>query len=133
MVPLSLALIIAALLSPPTLAVDSGSELSLEPAMNGAVSSTGAFSSQAAEDWYESQSRVARELRAEHQLALLHQAKTDAQLEPCLNGEVSPSGAFATAELETAAADLAKVNAIDLLENSAYYTAFIEGRIPTGR
>ena len=35
--------------------------------------------------------------------------------------------------METAAEDLAKDNAIDLLKNSAYYTAFIEGRIPTGR
>lgn len=51
----------------------------LEPCINGGVSATGVFASQAEEDAYLSAQR-ARELA----------------LEPCINGDVSATGLFAT-------------------------------------
>lgn len=117
-------LALAALIATPTLAADNR----LEPAINGQVSAGGTFATQAGEDWYQAQQRIAAELRAEHQLALLHQADLNAQLEPCLNGNVSPSGLFASPELEAAAKALAKVELTDVLKDSAYASAVLGGR-----
>ena len=117
-------LALAALIATPALAADNR----LEPAINGQVSASGTFATQAGEDWYQAQQRIAAELRAEHQLALLHQAELDSQLEPCLNGNVSPSGRFASPELEAAATALAKGELTDVLKDSAYVSAVLEGR-----
>lgn len=118
-------LALVALIATPALAADNR----LEPAINGQVSASGTFATQAGEDWYQAQQRIAGELRAEHQLALLHQADLNAQLEPCLNGNVSPSGLFASPELEAAARALAKVELTDVLKNSAYANAVLGGRM----
>jgi hypothetical protein len=117
-------LALAALIAAPVFADDNR----LEPAINGQVSASGRFATQAGEDWYQSQQRIAAELRAEHQLALLHQAQLDPQLEPCLNGNVSPSGLFASPELEAAATALAEGELTDVLKDSAYLSAVLEGR-----
>ena len=117
-------LALAALIATPALAADNR----LEPAINGQVSASGTFATQAGEDWYQAQQRIAAELRAEHQLALLHEAELDPQLEPCINGNVSPSGLFASPELEAAATALAKGELTDVLKDSAYVSAVVEGR-----
>jgi hypothetical protein len=54
-------------------------EESLEPCINGGVSATGQFASQAEEDLY-----------------LAERQAIDLDLEPCINGGVSASGAFAS-------------------------------------
>ncbi len=117
-------LALAALIASPVFADDNR----LEPAINGQVSAGGTFATQAGEDWYRAQQRIAAELRAEHQLALLHQAELDPQLEPSINGNVSPSGLFASPELEEAATALAKGGLTDVLKDSAYVRAVVEGR-----
>jgi hypothetical protein len=117
-------LALAALIATPAFAADHR----LEPAINGQVSASGNFASQAGEDWYQAQQRIAAELRAEHQLALLHQADLDPQLEPCINGNVSPSGLFASPELEEAATVLAKGELTDVLKSSAYANAVLGGQ-----
>lgn len=117
-------LALAALIATPALADDNR----LEPAINGQVSASGTFTTQAGEDWYKAQQRIAAELRAEHQLALLHEAELDPQLEPCINGNVSPSGLFASPELEAAATALAKGKLTDVLKDSPYVSAVVEGR-----
>ncbi|MGE5155419.1 MAG: hypothetical protein ACM3ST_15590 [Bdellovibrio bacteriovorus] len=109
-------LALSALIATPVLADDNR----LEPAINGQVSASGIFATQAGEDWHEAQRRIATELRAEHQLALLHQAELDPQLEPCINGNVSPSGLFASPELEEAANALAGGELTDVLKRGAY-------------
>lgn len=114
-------LALTALLATPALAADNR----LEPAINGQVSAGGTFATQAGEDWYLAQRRVAAELRAEHQLALLHQAEIAPQLEPCLNGNVSPSGLFASPELEAAAKALATGELTDALKGSVYAQAVL--------
>lgn len=116
-------LILATLIATPVLADDNR----LEPAINGQVSASGTFATQAGEDWYAAQQRIAAELQAEHQLALLHQAGLDAELEPCINGNVSPSGLFASPELEAAATALAKGELTDVLKDSAYVSAVARG------
>lgn len=118
-------LALAALIAAPTLADDNR----LEPAINGEVSAGGTFATQAGEDWYQAQQRIAAELRAEHQLALIHQADLNAQLEPCLNGNVSPSGLFASPELEEAAKALASGALNDVLKRSAYAKATLGGQV----
>lgn len=118
-------LALAALISSPVFADDNR----LEPAINGEVSASGRFATQAAEDWYQAQQRIAAELRAEHQLALLHQAELSPELEPCINGNVSPSGLFASPELEEAAKALASGALSDALKGSAYANAVLGGRV----
>ena len=73
--------------------------------------------------------RIALELEAENLLVQLHDAELDAQLEPCINGGVSPSGAFATAEIEQAVERLATGDLTEQLGESAYFRAFNDGRI----
>jgi len=121
-------LALTALLATPALAADNR----LEPAINGQVSAGGTFATQAGEDWYRAQQRVAEELRAEHQLALLHQAEVAPQLEPCINGDVSPSGLFASPELEGAAKALATGELTDALQGSAYAQAVLGGQASHG-
>ncbi len=77
----------------------------------------------------ERQQRIALELEAEHLLAKLHQAKLDAELEPCLNGDVSPSGRFASAEMERTVERLAAGDLTEAATTGAYYQALNEGRI----
>jgi hypothetical protein len=92
----------------------------------------GGFATQAGADWYRAQARIAAELQAEHRLALLHQSEGAAQeaaLEPCINGNVSPSGAFASPELQATAESLASAETLDLLKDSAYFAAFDQGRL----
>ena len=127
--PSYLAAGLAALLAAPAMADD----LRLEPSINGAVSAGGRFASQSAEDWYMAQQRVTEQVRAEHELAVLHQAALDPQLEPCLNGGVSPSGLFATAELEDIADRFASGEMLEHLEGSAYLGAIVDGVTPAAR
>jgi hypothetical protein len=75
------------------------------------------FATQAGQDWYEQQRRIAAELEAEHLLAKLHE------------GELSENGAFASIELAQIASALADPRVIDLLESSAYYEAVIRGGV----
>lgn len=75
------------------------------------------------------QQRIALELEAENLLVLLHNKSLDAELEPCINGAVSPSGRFASAEIERAVERLASGDLTDHLDNSAYFRAFNDGRI----
>jgi hypothetical protein len=119
----STALALAALLSTASATADIG----LEPAVNGDVSATGAYRSQAAEDWVHAQRRTAEALRLEHQLALVHGARLSAELEPCINGSVSASGAFASDRIEQAAKAIAGADNLHLLESSPYYQALLAG------
>jgi len=57
--------------------------LELEPCINGAVSSTGLFTSQAEEDLYGAVTLDGLEISRQ-------------ELEPCINGEVSESGLFSS-------------------------------------
>lgn len=123
---LTIAAALAALISAPAYADD----LRLEPAVNGGVSAGGGYASQAGENWYMEQQRVRAELDAEHQLAFLHQANLDAELEPCINGTVSESGAFESAELQTIAETLSGPEAQDLLRDSVYLGATVDGWLP---
>jgi hypothetical protein len=77
----------------------------------------------------QSAQRIASELEAESLLVQLHYAELDAQLEPCINGDVSASGRFASDALETAVERLATGEMNQHLEDSAYYQAFNEGRL----
>lgn len=117
-------LALAALIASPVFADDHR----LEPAINGQVSASGNFATQAAEDWHQAQQGIAQELHAEHQLALLHEADLDPQLEPCINGNVSPSGLFASPELEEAAKALATGELTDVLKRGAYAKAVLGGQ-----
>jgi hypothetical protein len=120
-------LALAALIATPALAADNR----LEPSINGQVSASGTFATQAGEDWYQAQQRIGAELRAEHQLAVLHLAELDPQLEPCINGNVSPSGLFASPELEEAANALAKGTLTDVLKRGAYAKTTLGGQTET--
>ncbi|EGV20515.1 hypothetical protein [Thiocapsa marina] len=88
------------------------------------------FATQAGHDWYQQQRRIAAELMAEHMLARLHQASDEVAADACIQGDASPSGRFASAELEQIAHALADPRVIELLETSAYYAAVVEGRVP---
>jgi len=123
---LTIAATLAVFLSTPVLADD----IRLEPAINGAVSADGRYASQAGQDWYQAQQRVQAEIDAEHRLALLHQADLDAELEPGINGAVSPSGQFASAELEEIAESLARPETRELLSDSVYLGATVDGWLP---
>jgi hypothetical protein len=83
----------------------------------------------AAETLAEHQQRVALELEAENLLVKLHQARLDAELEPCINGGVSPSGRFANNEIEEAVERLAGGGLTEPATTGAYYRALNEGRI----
>lgn len=76
----------------------------LEPAINGQVSASGNFATQAEEDQYLAAQRSA----AEH------------ALEPCINGNVSPSGRYPSPELEEAAKATAKIELPDALKGRTY-------------
>jgi hypothetical protein len=75
------------------------------------------------------QQRVALELKAENLLVKLHHAELDAELEPCINGGVSPSGRFASAEIERVVERLAVGDLTEHATSGAYYRAFNEGRV----
>jgi hypothetical protein len=60
----------------------------LEPSINGGVSATGLFASQAAEDRY---------------LAAQRRYRQALELEPCINGSVSATGLFASQAAENTA------------------------------
>jgi hypothetical protein len=77
----------------------------------------------------ERQQRVALEMEAENLLVRLHNKPLEAELEPCINGGVSPSGRFASAEIEEAVERLASGELTEHLDNSAYFRAFNHGRI----
>lgn len=77
----------------------------------------------------ERQQRIALEMEAENLLVRLHNKPLEAQLEPCINGGVSPSGRFASAEIEQAVERLASGELTEHLDNSAYFRAFNDGRI----
>jgi hypothetical protein len=82
-----------------------------------------------AETLAERQARTALELKAEGLLARLHDADLDAELEPCINGAVSPSGRFANAALEYAVERLAAGDLTEHLDESTYFRAFNDGHI----
>lgn len=88
-----------------------------------------AASAAAAETLAERQHRIALELEAENLLVKLHDASVDAELEPCMNGAVSPSGRFASAEIERVVERLAAGDLTEHLAESAYFRAFNDGRI----
>jgi hypothetical protein len=83
----------------------------------------------AAETLAERQQRIALELEAENLLAKLHQARLDAELEPCINGGVSPSGRFASADMERTVERLAAGDLTAPATTGAYYRALNEGRL----
>jgi hypothetical protein len=89
----------------------------------------GVLTAAVAETLAERQQRLALELEAENLLVKLHDAHLDAELEPCINGAVSPSGRFATAEIERVIRRLAVGDLTEHLAESAYYRAFNDGRI----
>jgi hypothetical protein len=82
-----------------------------------------------AESLAERQQRVALELQAEDLLVKLHQKPLTAELEPCINGGVSPSGRFASAEIESVVERLAAGDLTEHLADSGYFRAFNEGKI----
>jgi hypothetical protein len=84
---------------------------------------------EAQETLAERQQRVALEMEAENLLVRLHNKPLEAELEPCINGAVSPSGRFASAEIEQAVERLASGDLTEHLDNSAYFRAFNDGRI----
>jgi hypothetical protein len=96
-----------------------------------ATLTTGLFAVPAAEaeTLAERQQRIALELEAESLLVKLHDASLDAELEPCINGAVSPRGRFATAEIERVVDRLAAGDLTEHLAESAYFRAFNDGRI----
>jgi hypothetical protein len=98
--------------------------------LEGSFENERSFATQAGHDWYQQQRRIAAELMAEHMLARLHEASDEVVADACIRGDVSPSGRFASAELEQFARALADPRVIALLETSAYYTAVVEGRLP---
>ena len=75
------------------------------------------------------QERVAMELKAEDLLVKLHHKPLTAELEPCMNGGVSPSGRFANAEIEYVVERLAAGDLTEHLADSAYFRAFNDGKI----
>jgi hypothetical protein len=75
------------------------------------------------------QQRVALELEAEDLLVKLHNKPLSAELEPCINGGVSPSGRFASAEIEYVVERLAAGDLTEHLAESAYFRAFNDGKI----
>jgi hypothetical protein len=77
----------------------------------------------------ERQQRIALEMEAENLLVRLHNKPLESELEPCINGGVSPSGRFASAEIEEAVERLASGDLTRHLDNSAYFRAFNDGRI----
>jgi hypothetical protein len=104
--------------------------LTLAAVITAALFVTPLASSEAdAETLAERQARIALELEAENLLVKLHDAHLDAELEPCINGAVSPSGRFATAEIERVVERLAVGDLTEHLAESAYYNAFNDGRI----
>jgi hypothetical protein len=82
-----------------------------------------------AETLAERQERTALELEAENLLVMLHSAELDPELEPCINGAVSPTGRFPSAELERIAERLGAGDLTEHLAESAYYRAFNNGDI----
>jgi hypothetical protein len=82
-----------------------------------------------AETLSEHQQRVASELEAENLLVVLHHTPLAAELEPCINGAVSPSGRYADAAVEEAVNRLADSDTSSHLAESAYFDAFNAGRI----
>jgi hypothetical protein len=66
---------------------------------------------EAGQDWFAQQRRIAAELETEHLLATLHQ------------------GGLSSSELEDVASSLAEPNVTELLATSAYYVAVFQGRV----
>ncbi len=66
---------------------------------------------EAGQDWFAQQRRIAAELEAEHLLATLHQ------------------GGLSGSALEDVAGSLAEPNVTELLATSAYYEAVFQGRV----
>jgi hypothetical protein len=98
--------------------------------LDGSFENERSFATQAGDDWYQQQRLIAAELMAEHMLARLHELSDEVVPDACIRGDASPSGRFASAELEQIAHALADPRVIELLETSAYYAAVIEGRVP---
>ncbi|RKT42921.1 hypothetical protein [Thiocapsa rosea] len=98
--------------------------------LDGSFENERSFATQAGHDWYQQQRLIAAELMAEHMLARLHESSDEVVPDASIRGDVSPSGRFASAELEQIAHALADPRVIALLETSAYYAAVIEGRVP---
>lgn len=82
-----------------------------------------------AEALTERQQRVALELEAGDLLVKLHHQPLDPELQPCINGGVSPDGRSASAEIERVVWRLAAGDLTGHLAGSAYYRAFDDGRI----
>ncbi len=83
----------------------------------------------ATETLAERQQRTALELEAENLLVKLHYQPLEVELEPCINGAVSPNGLFASAEMQQVVERLATGDLNEHLDNSAYYRAFNDGRV----
>ncbi|UHD15578.1 hypothetical protein [Thiocapsa bogorovii] len=96
--------------------------------LDGSFENERSFATQAGHDWYQQQRRIAAELMAEHMLARLHEGSDEVVAETCIRDDATPCGGFASAELEQIAHALADPRIIELLENSAYYAAVVEGR-----
>jgi hypothetical protein len=109
-----LLILVATLIASPVVMSDTN-PLALD--LDRSVAHDRTFATQAGQDWYEQQRRIAAELEAEHLLAKLHE------------GELSENGEFASIELAQIADALADPRVIDLLESSAYYEAVIRGGV----
>jgi hypothetical protein len=110
----TLLILVATLIASPVVMSDTN-PLALD--LDRSVAHDRTFATQAGQDWYEQQRRIAAELEAEHLLAKLHE------------GELSENGEFASIELAQIASALADPRVIDLLESSAYYEAVIRGAV----
>ncbi|SDW07755.1 hypothetical protein [Thiocapsa roseopersicina] len=120
-------LLIAALVGSSAVAADTRP---LAIGLDGSFENERSFATQAGHDWYRQQRRIAAELMAEHMLARLHELSDEVVPDTCVRGDASPSGRFASAELEQIAHALADSRVLELLETSPYYAAVVEGREP---
>lgn len=120
-------LLIAALVGSSAVAADTRP---LAIGLDGSFENERSFATQAGHDWYRQQRRIAAELMAEHMLARLHELSDEVVPDTCVRGDASPSGRFASAELEQIAHALADPRVLELLETSPYYAAVVEGREP---
>jgi hypothetical protein len=110
----TLLILVATLIASPVVMSDTN-PLALD--LDRSVAHDRTFATQAGQDWYEQQRRIAAELEAEHLLAKLHE------------GELSQNGEFASIELAHIADALSDPRVTDLLEFSAYHEAVFQGRV----
>jgi hypothetical protein len=104
----TLLILIATLIASPAVMSDTN-PLALD--LDRSVAHDRSVTTEAGQDWFAQQRRIAAELEAEHLLATLHQ------------------GGLSGSELEDAAGSLAEPNVTELLATSAYHEAVFRGRV----